>query len=38
MLKLSKYLFFKKEVLFLGYLISIEGIKIDLKKVKLVIE
>ena len=35
-LKLSKYEFHKKEVAFLGYIISKEGLKPDPKKVKLV--
>ena len=35
-LKLSKCEFHKKEVAFLGYIISKEGLKLDPKKVKLV--
>ena len=37
-LELKKYIFYKKEVQFLGYIINIEGIQINLKKIKAIIE
>ena len=37
-LELEKCAFYKKEVQFLGYIINIEGIQIDLEKVKAIVE
>ena len=37
-INLKKYNFVKKELVYLGFVVSIEGIKMDLDKVKVILE